>query len=159
MTPSTAERVPANTADDINRRIARETEVRLAYYRDHPEEIADRLRELDHEWDVERVLEANAASLAFAGVALGAMGSRAWLILPAVVTAFLLQHSVEGWCPPLPVLRRIGFRTAEEIGRERYALKALRGDFDELRQAEDRLAAVLRAVGIRQRHRSPPQPS
>ncbi len=156
MTPTTAERVPANTAGDINRRIARDAEVRLAYYRDHPDEIADRIRELDLEWDVDRVLEANAATLAFAGVAFGAMGSRAWLVLPALVTSFLLQHAVQGWCPPLPVLRRIGFRTAEEISRERYALKALRGDFDDLRQAQDRLAAVLQAVGIGQRHGSTP---
>ena len=117
MTASTTERVAANTDDGINRRIARETEARLAYYRDHPEEIADRLRELENEWDVERALEANAASLALAGVAFGAMGSRVWLVLPALVTSFLLQHAVQGWCPPLPVLRRIGLRTAEEIGR------------------------------------------
>jgi len=45
------------------------------------------------------------------------------------VTAFLLQHAVQGWCPPLPVLRRLGFRTAREIEVERNALKALRGDF------------------------------
>ena len=159
MTASTTERVAANTDDGINRRIARETEARLAYYRDHPEEIADRLRELENEWDVERALEANAASLALAGVAFGAMGSRVWLVLPALVASFLLQHAVQGWCPPLPVLRRIGLRTAEEIGRERYALKALRGDFDDLRQAQDRLAAVLQATGIGPRHRSPSRPS
>jgi hypothetical protein len=42
---------------------------------------------------------------------------------------FLLQHAVQGWCPPLPLLRRLGVRTADEINEERYALKALRGDF------------------------------
>jgi hypothetical protein len=30
----------------------------------------------------------------------------------------------------VPILRRFGFRTADEINTERYALKALRGDFD-----------------------------
>jgi len=49
--------------------------------------------------------------------------------LPAVVGTFLLQHAVQGWCPPLTVFRRLGFRTAGEIARERYALKAMRGDF------------------------------
>jgi hypothetical protein len=29
----------------------------------------------------------------------------------------------------MPVFRRLGVRTAREIARERYALKALRGDF------------------------------
>jgi hypothetical protein len=49
--------------------------------------------------------------------------------VPALVTGFLFQHAVEGWCPPIPVLRRLGFRTAREIDIERVALKALRGDF------------------------------
>jgi hypothetical protein len=46
--------------------------------------------------------------------------------------AFLVQHAVQGWCPPLVVLRRRGVRTRREIEEERYALKALRGDFSGL---------------------------
>ena len=49
--------------------------------------------------------------------------------VPLVVGGFLLQHAVQGWCPPLPVFRRYGVRTQTEIDDERYALKALRGDF------------------------------
>ena len=49
--------------------------------------------------------------------------------LPALVTAFLFQHAIQGWCPPLPILRRMGYRTMREIDIERTALKALRGDF------------------------------
>lgn len=54
---------------------------------------------------------------------------RRFYLLPAVVVGFLLQHAVQGWCPPMPVFRRLGVRTASEIEEERYALKALRGDF------------------------------
>jgi hypothetical protein len=36
---------------------------------------------------------------------------------------------VSGWYPLMPLFRRLGIRTAREIERERYALKALRGDF------------------------------
>ena len=158
MMPPTSERVAAHTADEINRRIRREMEIRLSYLRDHPELIDGRLDELDREWDIERVLEANAATLAFTGVALGAVSDRKWLVLPALVTAFLLQHAVEGWCPPLPVLRRMGFRTAEEIAEERYALKALRGDLDLLHQAEDKLSAILRAVGLKKTGTPPAAP-
>jgi hypothetical protein len=43
--------------------------------------------------------------------------------------AFLLQHALQGWCPPVPFFRSRGVRTAREIDQERYALKALRGDF------------------------------
>src|SRR6266516_3738905 len=81
---------------------------------------------------VERAIHANASTLAFAGIVLGARGSRSWLLLSALATAFLLQHALRGWCPPVPVLRQLGFRTAREIERERQALKALRGDFAEV---------------------------
>jgi hypothetical protein len=146
---STATRVPRHTASDINREIRERTEARLAYYAAHPEEIGARLLELDREWDIERAIEANAAALAFSGVVLGASRDKRWLVLPALVTGFLFQHAVQGWCPPVPVLRRMGFRTAEEIGKERYSLKAMRGDFEPVAQANNKLKAILRAVGLR----------
>jgi hypothetical protein len=53
---------------------------------------------------------------------------------------------VQGWCPPIPVLRRLGFRTAFEIDQERQALKLLRGDYKSVSagdaDAEDLLEAV-----------------
>ena len=66
---------------------------------------------------------------------LGITVSKKWFVLPAAVAGFLLQHAVQGWCPPLPILRRMGFRTASEIDYERYALKALRGDFRNVSEA------------------------
>lgn len=146
---STAARVPAHTASEVNRRIRHATEDRIAYFAEHPDEIGERLDELDREWDIERTIEANASTLAFTGVTLGATLDKRWLALPALVTAFLFQHAIQGWCPPVPVLRRLGFRTADEINQERYALKALRGDFQPVQTAQNKLAAVLRAVGIR----------
>ena len=38
-------------------------------------------------------------------------------------------HAVQGWYPLLPLFRRMGIRTETEIATERYALKAIRGDF------------------------------
>ncbi|MDX0695672.1 hypothetical protein FB004_10375 [Sinorhizobium medicae] len=144
---TTANRVDAQTSDEINRRLRLQMEERLAYYETHPDQIEARLTELDREWDIERTLEANASTLAFTGTMLAATVDRRWLALPAIVTGFLFQHAIQGWCPPLPILRRLGFRTAEEINQERYALKALRGDFEA--QSGNKLDAVLRAVGIR----------
>ena len=129
--PTTIERVPRATDEEINRRIQRETRARVRACAIDPSYIDERLRELDAEWDIERVLETNASLVAFAGVALGVTVSRRWLALPALVTAFLFQHAVQGWCPPLPLLRRAGFRTSREIDLERVALKVLRGDFHE----------------------------
>jgi hypothetical protein len=94
--------------------------------------IERRLGELDEEWDIERVLEANAASVALAGTVLAATVHKRWLMLPALVGGFLLQHATHGWCPPVPALRRLGYRTAREIETERIALKALRGDFGKI---------------------------
>jgi hypothetical protein len=66
-------------------------------------------------------------------LSLGTFVDRRWYVLPGLVAGFLLQHALQGWCPPLPVFRRLGFRTASEIDYERYALKALRGDFELIR--------------------------
>lgn len=137
MLPRSVERVPMHTAEEVNERIRRQTQRNIAHFAKAGSlSITRRLNELDAEWDTERTLEANASSLALIGVGLGALFNRKWLILPAVVTGFLLQHALQGWCPPLPVLRRMGVRTRSEIDRERYALKALRGDFKDAPNAE-----------------------
>jgi hypothetical protein len=147
--PSTHQRVRGSTASGINRRIDDQIARNVRYYSANPEEIDRRLNELDEEWDVERMIEANASALMLAGIALGATTDKRFLLLPAAVAAFLLQHAVQGWCPPIPILRRLGFRTADEINRERYALKALRGDFDSIADKKTPVTsanAALRAV-------------
>lgn len=128
MLPPTTERVRAHTAEHINERIQRQTEANIAYYGAGDDRITRRLRDLDEEWDIERALEANAAALGLLGL-LGATRDRRWLVLPIAVSGFLLQHALQGWCPPLPVLRRLGFRTASEIDEERTELRRRRGDF------------------------------
>jgi len=137
MIPDSNTRVQGSTADHVNARIRNDAEDRVARLAQAgPAAIERRLRELDAEWDVERTLEANASTLALAGVVLGATVDKKWLFLPGAVAAFLLQHAVQGWCPPLTALRRMGVRTMAEIDRERYALKALRGDFRGLPQSQ-----------------------
>lgn len=120
----------SEVSPEIHRRREHEARQRVKWYGSRPHLIDRRLRELDAEWDIERALEANAATLALVGATLAFLRDRRWGLVPVVVGGFLLQHAVQGWCPPLPVLRRLGFRTRSEIDRERYALKALRGDFD-----------------------------
>ena len=87
-------------------------------------EIAQRLNELQKEWDIEKTLEVNASSLALGGLLLGTSVNKKWYILPGVVVSFLLQHGLQGWCPPLPLFRMLGIRTRQEIDEERYALKS-----------------------------------
>lgn len=127
---SEPDRVRAHSPTQANRAIDREIAACVARYANSsPQEIEQRIDALEREWDVERVLEVNASTLAFAGLLLGITHNRKWLFVPGIVLPFLFQHAVQGWCPPLPVLRRSGVRTRDEINREKYALKALRGDF------------------------------
>jgi len=137
--PDTSDRIRRNTAEPVNRRIAEATACRVAFFARHPDLIGRRLRQLDAEWDTERVLEANAATIALAGTLLALRGDRRFLAVPLVVTGFLLQHALQGWCPPLPVIRRLGVRTAREIETERAALRAMRGDFEQLALLRDEI--------------------
>jgi hypothetical protein len=125
-TASSADRVRRSTALALNEKIDQLTESNIQSYVNSSHAVIEkRIQELDEEWDVERVLEVNASTLALTGFVLGVTVNRKWLALPAVIMAFLLQHGVQGWCPPLPVLRRLGVRTRGEIDHEKYALKAL----------------------------------
>lgn len=138
-----ADRVRMHTDRAVNDRIDRESEWSVQHVTaGGADAIQERLEELDREWDVERYLEANAAAIAFTGVVLAATRSRNWLVLPGIVTMFLFQHAVQGWCPPLALFRRMGVRTRKEIDREKYALKALRGDFQETVDAANALEAA-----------------
>src|SRR5215217_7735869 len=128
--PPTTDRVVRHTDQESNAGIQRQTEANVAFYASHDKRLLDiRLQELDREWDIERLLEANAATISLIGLALGRFVSRRWFLLPTAVAGFLLQHAVQGWCPPIALFRRLGVRTQREIDEERYALKALRGDF------------------------------
>jgi hypothetical protein len=137
------DRVRANTATEINQRIDREIEENVRRYSmKSNEEIAMRIRELESEWDIERFLEAMASSFSLTGIALAATVDKRWLALPAAVLSFLLLHAVQGWCPPVPLLRRLGVRTQQEIERERYALKAMVGEFSDACKATEALTAA-----------------
>jgi hypothetical protein len=119
-------RVPEHTAPHVNRSIAERTEETLAWYDAHRDDIPERLRALDREWDVERALATGSSCLSLLGLGLAlATRRRGWLALPLAVQGFYLQHTLQGWCPPLPVFRRLGFRTPAEIEEERCALQAM----------------------------------
>ena len=117
------DRVRNSTDPNVNRCIDNKTNRSIDFYATRPiREIKNRITALEKEWDVERVLEVNASTLALTGLVLGATVNKKWFALPAIVLPFLMQHGIQGWCPPLPVLRRMGIRTRDEIDREKYAL-------------------------------------
>ena len=115
----------AGRAED---RIRRQLEVNVAYYARRLDRIEERLRDLEREWDVERTVAVGAGVATLAGLVLGIFKKK-WALLPVGAAALLIAHSADGCCDRLPVLRCLGVRTRKEIEQERYALKALRGDF------------------------------
>ncbi len=100
-TRSTAsDRIQGRTLHDVSRFIGAD-----------PVFIDERIRELELEWDVGRMLEAKAAGMTVAGVLLALTVDRRFLVLPVLGAAFLLQHAFRGWSPPMPLLRGLGIRT------------------------------------------------
>jgi F0F1-type ATP synthase assembly protein I len=137
-----------NSTECANRKIEEATEANINRHRhDTPAQLTQRIRELEAEWDIERTLEANAATAVLVGVGLGVLVDRRFFALPGIVGGFLLQHALQGWCPPLPIFRSLGVRTQSEIDREIFALKAIRGDFkrvDATKSAGAAMDAVVR---------------
>ena len=139
MTIDIHDRVRTHTAPDVNHRLDEEAAKRIeSYARADVADITARIEALEREWDIERVLETNASALAVAGLALGLTKNPRWLILPAIVLPFLLQHAVQGWCPPLPILRRLGVRV---LRNERVAIERDGAGFD-LAAARNRAAQL-----------------
>jgi len=131
------DRVRQHTNPTVNSCIDQETADSIRLYSNADKDIfARRIEKLDREWDIERILEINASSIVLFGVLMAVFVNAWWLLLPLVVAGFLLFHGIQGWCPPVPFLRRWGVRTRKEIERERYALKLLRGDFDSFHSRE-----------------------
>ncbi|HMJ06973.1 MAG TPA: DUF2892 domain-containing protein [Chthoniobacterales bacterium] len=141
--PPTNTRVEGSTTRRVNDEIKAATERSVARYAGASQEaITRRIEELDREWDIERWLEMNAATLACTGAILALTVHRKFAWISAVVTGFLFQHALQGWCPPVPVLRRRGVRTAREIDQEKTALRILRGDFSATSDASSALRQV-----------------
>jgi hypothetical protein len=125
------DRVRNNTSESSNLNISKKMESSIREYADKDSQtITARIDFLHSEWDIERWLETNASIIALIGVLLGFFVNIYWLILPMIVLIFLFQHAVQGWCPPIPLFRKLGVRTQKEIDEEIYALKFLRGDFN-----------------------------
>jgi hypothetical protein len=112
----------------VQERIDAELVARIGHYFDAPRHMLEfRISEVEREWSIERVLALQSSATALTGLMLSAFRRR-WLLLTAVTSGFLMQHSLQGWCPPLALHRRLGFRSQREIDLEIHILKLLRSD-------------------------------
>lgn len=129
---------------NVGERIQRRTEALVEHLSNAGEEaIERRLRTLDTEWDVDRAHEFQVGALAAIGIASSLTGKKKWLILPAVTAALQLASSLTGVSPAFALLRSLGYRTPNEIDREHFALKAIRGDFRRLSATLDVLSRLM----------------
>lgn len=126
--PPTTQRVSMHTCPKLNTDIRNHTIANVYIHKDDPNAINQRIGQLNTEWDTERVLETTAAAAVIATTIMGFKSSKLWFLLTGFAGFFLLQHALTGWCPPLPILRKLGIRTAEEIHNEKMVLKVLRND-------------------------------
>lgn len=140
---SKGEHVERHTSNQSLNAIKRETMEDIKHFSSDKALLDQRIKELGKEWDVERNLEMTASLFALTGLLLGTFSSRKWLLVPGLVLPFLFQHALMGWCPPLPIFRKLGKRTRSEIDHEKYALKALRGDFSAADNPHGAYKAVL----------------
>ena len=144
------DRVRENSPEKASERIDRATQRRvLRAGGESKPALSRRLEQLDSEWDMERILETNASALALGGLLLGLLVNKKFFAIPCFVLPFLLLHATEGWCPPVPMFRSRGVRTRKEIDTEKFAVKALRGDFagiDSQADPNQRARAAWRAA-------------
>lgn len=116
------DKVRKRTFNKVNRKIDLQTKLIIEDVSAMgPEAIKLRLKELDKEWDIDRVLMLNFSALVFPQL-LAARKNKKWLWGPLIQTPFLFMHTVLGWCPPSLWFRPLGFRTRKEINAEREAL-------------------------------------
>src|SRR5262245_14289362 len=107
MAAKRATRVKNQTSPQVNTDIRRRTEMRIAYYEKHPEQIGERLAELNREWNIERVLRTASSSLTLFGIAMAVLRRSRWLLVPLGVQGFVLQQTIQTERLPLPFLRRL----------------------------------------------------
>lgn len=132
------DRVRKHSPQSANERIDRATQRRILRAGGESDAaLSRRLEQLDAEWDMERVLETNASALALGGVILGLLVNKKFFAIPCFVLPFLLLHALQGWCPPVPMFRSRGVRTRKEIDTEKFTVKALRGDFADVKAERD----------------------
>lgn len=129
--PPTTKRVAINTHPSTNASIRNNTLRRINIYKNSSDKIlSDNVGKLNSEWDVERVLELKAACIVLGSTILGLKTNKKyWFLISGTAGLFLLQHSLQGWCPPVPLIRKFGFRTSEEINNEKIVYKLLKDDF------------------------------
>ena len=150
---NSAFRTPGQTTDLADKERSRiEERLHQIAYGGQPA-ITQRLAQLDDEWSAGRVAKITVAAGILLGLAAAVLHSWWWLAVPVVLGLILLQYLTSRECWLTRGLKLLGLRSSVEIEHERFALKALRGDFHNLpviyeRADEDALSRMEGEGGI-----------
>ncbi|MEO6095927.1 MAG: hypothetical protein ABIW76_09655 [Fibrobacteria bacterium] len=93
------------------------------------EALAERIQALEDEWDLEKTGAVLLSGAGVLGLVLGLIGSPRWRLLAWATVPLLFLHGRGKWKSAEGLLRPMGFRARREIQEEKYALKAMRGDY------------------------------
>ena len=130
---TSADAVRTHTPDQLNRRIDERVERCVRYMaQQERSEIGHYLSQLEAEWDLNRALAVGCSVACLSGLLLSRGLGRGWLGLSAIASALLMQQGISGHGPLAALVRSLGVRTRREIDLEKFALKALRGDFERI---------------------------
>ena len=94
--------------------------------------VVDRLKALEDEPDLETVATLGLAGMGVLALVFGMLGSRLWRLLAWAVLPLIFAHARGRLAGPGEFLKTLGLRSRKEIEEEKYALKALRGDFRDM---------------------------
>src|SRR4051812_49466863 len=92
------DQVRAATKPTVQQKIDQKIREQIIHFASQPKEvITRRIFELENEWDIERVLEANAAGSGLASFVWGLVGNKKILSGTATVLGFLMLYSSHWW--------------------------------------------------------------
>jgi hypothetical protein len=135
---TSTDEVRSHATEGVNKRIDERVErcVRHMAERERAE-ISRYLEKLEREWDLNRAVTVVGSALTLAGLWLGRRDGGRWRILGGLAAGLMLQHGLLGFGPLAELVRAVaGVRTRKEIDLEKFALKALRGDFERIPKSD-----------------------
>ena len=127
------DRVRDHSAAKVNREIDRKMRFSIEEaIRQGRDAVVRRITFLDGEWDIDRALMVTFAAV---GAATFGIGLKRFarprlfrrrrtgaLYLFGAQLGWMMVHGLVGWCPPVPLFRRLGVRTKAEIETEKSVL-------------------------------------
>jgi|SRR6218665_1185125 len=145
---NSSDSVRTHTPDELNRRIDAQVERCVRHMAEQSDRhvISQYLEHLERAWDLNRVVTVSASAVALLGVALAPRSNNGWKVLGGVAAGLLLQQGLFGFGPLATIARAFGARTRREIDLEKFALKALRGDFERIPREGGPLARANAAL-------------